>query len=287
LHFRHVKVNTTTNIVSSACVTILSFTQLTRLPLDDNLFHHSFQTIIVDEMATIQTKKVFLERLKKLKSIYWLALTGVPINLNLKKIVPFHENCFIYRNQEAKLRPPQYQLISSELPNECKPQYNQLIDQYPDPKLAFLYLRKCTSSFRVPSLVAHIHSLTKPCKIAIFSEFNETLMLLQIHLGSSLCIGKVDSSTPKKARFQLLQQFQSQTGTSCILCSRNIVGIGNDLGFVDVLIIAEPAYKKEDDLQLIGRITRLGQSPSFYENQLVIQFLYQSTCEEKLYQCTH
>jgi superfamily II DNA or RNA helicase len=283
-HFpKHVKINPTTNGFEKYDVTILSFSQFTRLDLEHSLFYHKFQTVIVDEIATISHKKSLLNHLKKVKSIYWLGLTGLTIHLETEKLPHFDQHCFVYENKNIKLALPEHRLISHDLPQELKAKYNEIIDQQQavtTTTALFLHLRKLVSQYRVPFLVNKIKELAQPAKIVIFSEFNETLLSLQLHLH----VPKIDSSTPKHTRFQLLLDF-AKTDTGMLLCSRSIVGIGNDLGFVDVLIIAEPAYNRVDDLQLIGRITRLGQCPKHYPKQLVWQFLYLGSCEDKLYQC--
>lgn len=219
-------------IHKQADIIVLTFTEFARLSIDQ-IPNKIFHTVIIDEIHQIRTRDKFIKNINHLKSQFYIGLTGTPGRLLLHKIKWF-QNVKIYQNKEIQLTPPQICYHKHDLSATTKQKYNELLDKI-DVKVPtmFTYLRKLLSQDRVSYILNTIlPQFPSTDRIAIFSEFNETLMSFALQLPRNSFI-KVDSTTKKQDRFLLLKRFEKETSFQYFLSSRQICGIGNDLGFID------------------------------------------------------
>jgi superfamily II DNA or RNA helicase len=265
-------------------ISLVTMTTFTRLDMEHDVFRHIFHTIVLDEIHTISTKKKLLQHVSKLKSNMFLGLTATPGRFDCDKIIPFKQ-AFHYSMQHLNMIQPEVIICVHDVPMSTKVVYNDIIDKENANSInMFLKLRKLLSHTRIPFLLEQLPNYIKhpEARICFFSEFNETLFALALQLPINSFL-KIDSTTSSSQRFKLLQKFEKKSAIRYLLCSKSIVGLGNDLGYIDALVLCEPPYHKEDDIQLVGRLTRLGQAPQHLEKQLVLQFMYKQTCEESLH----
>jgi superfamily II DNA or RNA helicase len=262
-------------------ITMLDITTFTRLDPEDAIFRHKFNTLILDEIHTTCTKKKFVSLFNRLKACMAVGLTSTPSKFEPHKFHLFAETQF-FEESQITLPPPKQITYKQELSQDGKRKYNDQLARDVDQHtfIKFQHLRKILSVERISSIVSMLCQLDPSSRVAIFSEFNETLLCLAMKLPRGSFI-RVDSSTPKRGRFTQLRSF-AMSSTRFLLCSRALVGIGHDLDFIDVLIICEPPFLKESDQQLIGRLTRLEKRQANTKDQVVIQFMYENTCEQDL-----
>lgn len=276
-------------------ITLLSYREFATLkkPNLDALCKITFSTIIFDEFHLLKERSKQMQHVSKLKAHFYIGLSGTydPQGKNHIALMPhaiFYTNSSLAMPpsfvQQPEIHTPKLQLSPQELS-----QYQQELQKCKDANLnailTFTQLRKNLSLQKIPHVAQFILQCPSHFKIACFSEFSSSLTSLGFHLTSRRSYVCVNTDTPIKSRNGQIKLFQQSQNNNLLLATRDIAGLGLDLGFVDILIVIEPTYHDTQMDQLVGRLTRLGQRPLHLHTQQVFQFIFQNTCEQQLIDC--
>lgn len=292
-HIDEMKKHFTSHVQTQICngsfikfldMTFISDYVFQRLDKDSFLFKHSFNTIILDEIHTIlNDKSKMWQHIKYLKYNNLIGLTA-----------SFHEEDILFMDYDVykleysmkRERKIQSSTKSLKLTKEEQILYNQQIDysskMIKHKKDRLNHMREWLSTFKIK----YISSFMFPrlIKVIICSDFNSTLLQLSLHLPIHSFI-KIDSDTKTNRRPKLLKRFETCSQIRFLLCNRKILGLGQDIGFADILIFMEPCLILDETKQMIGRLDRIGQQPMNLKEQQVLELFYEQTCEERIIQC--
>jgi len=292
LHFRNrviINLDADTTLCPKG-ITVVSYSCFSRLnPKTSVLFSHIFTTCIVDEVHMIPTKRKLLFHLAKITSGFWIGLSGTLKEKDLFLIPHFQcmdmtKHIYHHESKPKNQQEPEVQQITLTLPQHVKDEYNAECDKEQTATKTMEILRKLISQTKIDTIVAKCLEFPNNYKLVIFSEFKETLLLLSLKLPMKTFL-KIDASITKKTRSKQLDLFEKDSSFRFLLCSRSAMGVGIDLGFVDVMIIMEPTFYGVDNKQMMGRSTRLGQHPKHRTNTLILQYVYAGTCESMFEGC--
>lgn len=265
-------------------ITITTYADLAKLEDNHIIFKHVFNTIVYDEIHLLKSRTKQIKQCNKLKGKFYIGLTATLGH----EIVP---DCFydaqIYQpnNIDFAKRPSIEHYPLSLNPGQLVA-YQQELKSCESLKDArhMLHMRKFLSLLKVNQCVSiFLNNVPNQWKFAIFSDFDETLKNLKLKLPPKSYLS-IDTSVPAKKRPSVLKKFEEDNSIRFLLAKRSFAGIGLDLGFVDTLVMIEPAETRFETEQLIGRITRIGQVPKNTANQQIIEFFWKDTGEEKLIQ---
>lgn len=149
-------------------------------------------------------------------------------------------------------------------------------------------LRKMLSIAKVSQTLDFLQkNCPPPLKVAVISEYTAPLYALKMSMPMSFAQSVVTIagiSSNMKDRHSKLNTFRNDDRMRFLLARSSCIGIGVDLGFVDILIMMETSYQSHTTKQIIGRTTRLGQSPATLKHPWHVQLMYRDSIEEKLYQ---
>lgn len=98
-------------------------------------------------------------------------------------------------------------------------------------------------------------------KCLIFSQMTRMLSVLEDYLeesGHSYC--RIDGSTPRNEREELIARFNSDPSLFCFLLSTRAGGLGINLTGADTVIIFDSDWNPQVDLQAQDRCHRIGQT---------------------------
>jgi SNF2 family DNA or RNA helicase len=117
-------------------------------------------------------------------------------------------------------------------------------------------------------------------KVVLFSQSTQLLDFITdfvISRGYEYC--RMDGSTPVKQRPALVHSFNKDKNKFLFLVSKGTGGVGLNLTGANVVIIYDPCWNPQMDMQAQDRCYRLGQS----QNVKVYRFICQGTVEENIY----
>ncbi len=272
--------------------TIIGFTEFSRISPTNPIFSHKYKTIVLDEIHLIKKYTNLSKNLKKLKTQFFIGLsastdffdfTDIPIFINLDETTQIYKQCAM------KFEDIPIQQIKCLLSVNDREAYIKQQTSISTSKCAMAkvnHMREWLSNNRVDILIEYLKKnkcFDISIKMVIFSDFNSTLLKLCLLLpvGSFM---RLDTAISVKKRHAFIQKFETSSNIKFLLCNRKIGGVGIDLGFVDIVFLAEVAYNQSETNQAIGRMQRIGQKPQNLDKQLIFEFLYENSCESNIAQ---
>jgi superfamily II DNA or RNA helicase len=136
---------------------------------------------------------------------------------------------------------------------------------------------KFTSILKVPHIMEFLNAnCTEIQKIVIVSEHAKPLLELSMILTCQFAriMPNVKSVT---ARTKELHRFKDDHNVRVLLATTKLINTGIDLGFVDVMILVNAPGNVNGIQQIIGRLTREGQSPKTLERPCVVFVNFKDT----------
>lgn len=116
-------------------------------------------------------------------------------------------------------------------------------------------------------------------KLLIFSQFTTVLSILRDSLKSKgLPVDYIDGQTALKEREQRAASFQSTPGSSVLLLSLKVGGVGLNLTAADYVFLYDPWWNAAVERQAIDRAHRLGR----VERVFAYRYLMTNSVEEKM-----
>lgn len=283
-HFRNIK--------------IISFSQFSKMNLsvDRNIFQKMYKTLIVDEIHLIKKNTKLSHNLSLLRCHFVIGLSATPDDHNFPLFANIDDKKDIFRAQKTDFTFKKINIkricftMTQEEKNACNAiitEQNSQLTKKNNPKSATKQcniLREWYSNTRLDSLLFYLQEnqfAQRKIKIVIFSEFKSTLLALCIHIPERLRL-KLDTSVKPANRDEVISKFEKEANIKFLLCTRKVAGIGIDLGFVDIMIMAEPVYDVRETVQMVGRLQRLGQTPQNLPEQHILEFMYSNSNEEDI-----
>jgi superfamily II DNA or RNA helicase len=120
--------------------------------------------------------------------------------------------------------------------------------------------RSVLSMWKVPIVVSALSTEFATSKCVVFSEF--TTVLLQLWrelLTTGVQMFRVFLGSPAQRQKQVEAFRVWRGGPAVALCSSGVASHGLNLGEAEVLLLVESPYSRRTMLQIIGRLTRIGQ----------------------------
>lgn len=159
------------------------------------------------------------------------------------------------------------------------------------PYLQLCEHREKVSGWKVPIVLRGLETC-KHVYTVVFSEFNSTLAQIASHFTCGrhadvevfCCFGRTSHAHHDAVTKFCLPAVSEQDQTKCVLrrkfllCNVATASHGTDLGRAQLLVAVDGVYTRRDMLQMEGRVTRIGQSPS----QEIVQLVHMGTFEETL-----
>ena len=179
------------------------------------------------------------------------------------------------------LTQPDLRLISLDLDKDQEVEYQKM--KASAGRFSQLQKDRCVLSFwKVRHVADAIQKIDPGLKCVVFSEFSPVLSHLWDTLSreaSNRKLFRVFLSSPKQ-RVRQVEDFQRLHNNqgAVALCSSNVASHGLNLGGADVLMVIESPYSRRTMLQIIGRMTRIGQK----KNQKVYFWVFRQTLETHL-----
>jgi superfamily II DNA or RNA helicase len=280
-----------TYISTDSRLLVCSYNLLTQLSDEHALFQRKYN-IIFDEIHMIVNRSKTINVIKTIqRGQRVIGLSGTPRNTTLKKqlsILGSDAHLFF-----VDVTPPSVPItiVSIVFPVDVQQAYQKRRGQLSEtdatttssrPSYTVLNdLRKLLSTSRTLTTVEVLSQLPACDKTVVVSTFSSVVTSLALCLPNCLLL---NSSVNVKKRRQVIQKFLSDKSTKYLLTTSSVIGVGIDLGFTNTIVVAEPSYTVEQTKQLLGRITRVGQSPSGSLSQRAYVLMYENSLESRLHQ---
>jgi len=278
-----------------ADIVIMSFYTISRLNENDVLFNNwRFKTCIIDEVQDAETKPGVKNAITKLiQADFFIGLTaGEKVTLapicELLHARPDYRSIFTFR------QPPVFNIQQVYLTMSSP----HIIAQYEALKQNVILskdtgLRKhqklkdtwaLLSLDKVTSAMEWLNKIPSHYKVVIVSNYVPTLRALAEKIPKTRYMLLDTKIQGQERRQQILDQFEKSPVTcTFLLASMEIIFLGINLGFADVLVKMDISYEADANLQLNGRFRRSGQSPRNVKVQHIVEFITKDTSDEKLF----
>lgn len=116
-------------------------------------------------------------------------------------------------------------------------------------------------------------------KIAIFSQFEQSLQKLRFHIPF-FCYNYT-RIVSRDDRRKNLRKFTSASHPGVLLCNSALSQVGLNLGVVDFLIFMETTRDRYQFNQCIGRLFRLDQRPYSLDQPTIYELMFDDTIESR------
>ncbi len=274
-------------------IVIMSYYTVSRLDLQIvNASNWIFNTCVIDEVQEAENKLgVKNVLLNSIQARFFVGLTAAEkiVVLPLCKLVHAKST---FKCVRTFRQPPlfDYERFYLALPAHVLATYEdmkqRIINSSGSTGLQKHHLLKETwkmlSLQKIPAVVHFISTIPKGFKTVIVSNYGTSLRSLSKKLTKTSYL-LLDTKTQGQAKREfILDEFQRGT-TSYLLASIDIIYLGLNLGFVDVMIKMDVSYAADTLSQLLGRLRRSGQKPTNLKIQKVVDFIIENTCDEKLF----
>ncbi len=275
-------------------VTIMSFYAISRLDHDVvQKNNHWFKTCIVDEVQDAETKPGVKRFVKELvQADFFIGLTAAE-KITLGPICELLHAPSSYKNIFTFRQPPHFnvqQIYFTMSPSICS-QYKAIEQSVVSGKETGLRKHQrlkdaweLLSLDKVQYVIEYLNKIPPHYKVVIVSNYVATLRALSLKLPKSRYM-LLDTKLQGQDRRQLMLDKFEKSDIQCtfLLASMEIVYLGINLGFADVLAKMDTCYAADSNVQLNGRFRRSGQSPQNVRVQHIVEFITKDTCDEKLF----
>ncbi len=295
--YLNVDVRSVTNFTSGLppFVVVGSYREMGLLKPENPLFSHRFRTLILDEIHQMHDNNG-VRNTQQIHTDFVLGLTGTFSKMNCL----IFEACFARYCALSTLNATQWLQLANvelqtircvlEMTSDEKKMYREegrtLAAKQLKPILLLNHMRKFLSTLKtdhVAKLVTTLFRRESNAKILVCTEHTCNVLPLLLRIDSK--IGKrfqLSGTVKPNQRQSTLRQFEAEQNGAVLIATRDIVGIGIDLGFVDALILVEPTYHLWQSKQLFGRLRRIGQNAKYFNPQELYEFVFADSCESKL-----
>ena len=282
-------------IINRPHVVIMSYHTIARLDhtyVNDNPWR--FNTCVVDEVQDAEGKpKVKDAIMNVIQANFFIGLTAAERITLLPLCTMLHAKPS-FKIIRTFRQPPHFDRKQYFLPltEKTRPAYEQLKHSILHMKQSGLRKHQCLkdawellSLEKVPVVAHFLMTIPPSFKTVIVSTYTATLRMLANQLPKARYL-LLDTKVPgQDKRHKILYSFEA-SNCNFLLASRDIIYLGHDLGFCDILVNIDSSYGMDSQIQLTGRLRRTGQSPKNVKVQQVVDFIVQNTCDEELFRQT-
>ncbi len=261
-----------------------------------------FNTCVVDEIHDAEHKdgvRKFISTM--VEADFFVGLTAAA-RTTMNPLLKMIGATMSYKNVLTFRQPPNFdrQQVMIDLPEEARQKFQvakteavksakvkaelKLKQRGFDNTRSLQNLLQMLSPHKIPMVLHYMSQLPVHFKTLVVSPYFDTLtkiaaavpkdrfMLLGTHVKDFI------------QRADMIRQFQHSSPTcSFFLADSDIVCVGVDFGFCDVLFCVDRIYNAHKNVQLYGRLRRSGQAPTNVRTQIVVEFIVRDTSDENLF----